>query len=341
MSAACRYEGCTVGETGACALERDPATCENRIGNAFAATEGAAGADTLTTPVSGDESIGAPVLEGPVSSSSFPSSRTLGPEAIEEMMSSRYVTVVGILGDPESGKTACLASLYLLVSNANLEGWSFADSRSLMAFDDIARGARDWNEGQPPEQMTVHTEMADDRRPGFLHLRLVRESDGRRVDFALPDLPGEWTKTFVRTARSDRLEFMKSAEAIWVVVDGRALADREQRQGLITRLGQLAGRIRALRNGAVPRLLIVVTHRDLGEVDASVASRIATELAKHQVAGEIVPVAPFSDSNEVKAGFGISTLIDATVGANRSAPEFWPSTAPRPHGRSFLRYRRG
>ena len=74
--------------------------------------------------------------------------------------------------------------------------------------------------------------------------------DGRRVDFALPDLPGEWTKTFVRTARSDRLEFMKSAEAIWVVVDGRALADLEQRQGLITRLGQLAGRIRTLRNSA-------------------------------------------------------------------------------------------
>jgi hypothetical protein len=256
------------------------------------------------------------------------------------MMSSRYVTVVGILGDPESGKTACLASLYLLVSNAKLEGWSFAESRSLMAFEDIARGARDWNEGQPPEQMTVHTEMADDRRPGFLHLKLVRKSDGRRVDFALPDLPGEWTKAFVRTARSDRLEFMKSAEAIWVVVDGRALADREQRQGVITRLGQLAGRIRTLLDGVVPRLLIVVTHRDLGEVDAGVAARIATELAKHQVAGEIVPVAPFSDSNDVKAGFGISTLINATVGADRSAPKFWPSTTARPHGRSFLRYRR-
>jgi hypothetical protein len=256
------------------------------------------------------------------------------------MMASRYVTVVGILGDPESGKTACLASLYLLVSNAKLEGWSFADSRSLMAFEDIARGARDWNAGQAPEQMTVHTEMSDDYRPGFLHLRLVRESDGRRVDLALPDLPGEWTKTFVRTATSDRLAFLKSAEAIWIVVDGRTLADREQRQGVITRLGQLAGRIRTLLDGALPRLSVVVTHRDAGEVDAGVSSRIAAELAKHLVTGEIVPVAPFSDADDVKAGFGISALISATVGAERAAPTFWPTTPPQPDGRSFLNYRR-
>jgi len=340
MSAACRFEGCTVGETGACALERDPATCENRVGGGSAATAGATVPDEGPTPVGGIESIGAPVLKGPGSAPSFPSSRTLGPDTVGEMMSSRYVTVVGILGDPESGKTACLASLYLLVSNAKLEGWSFADSRSLMAFEDISRGVRDWNAGQPPEQMTLHTEMADDYRPGFLHLRLVRNSDGRRVDLALPDLPGEWTKTFVRTARSDRLEFMKSAEAIWIVIDGRTLADREQRQGVITRLGQLASRTRTLLDDVVPRLSVVVTHRDKGDLDAGVAKRIATELARHHVTGEIVPVAPFSDVNEIKAGFGLSTLIDATVGADKSAPEFWPSTPPQPLSRSFLAYRR-
>ena len=340
MSAACRYEGCTVGETGVCALERDPAACENRLGNQPADTEGSEATASATLPADTADGIGAPVLEGPATSPSFPSSRTLAPDAIETMMASRYVTVVGILGDPESGKTACLASLYLLVSNAMLDGWSFADSRSLMAFEDIARGARDWNAGQAPEQMTVHTEMSDDYRPGFLHLRLVRQSDGRRVDLALPDLPGEWTKTFVRTARSDRLAFLKSAEAIWIVVDGRTLADREQRQGVVTRLGQLAGRIQTLLDGTVPRLSVVVTHRDVGEVDAGVTSRVAAELAKHQVIGEILPVAPFSDADDVRAGFGISALINATVGAERGAPAFWPTTSPRPGGRSFLSYRR-
>jgi hypothetical protein len=227
MSTGCRYEGCTVAVTGSCALEKDdPATCPNRIG-----IEDVANA-TVTSDVEEDGgALGAPVLASPVEIPSFPPSTTLGPEVIEEMMASGYVTVVGILGDPGSGKTACLTSLYLLVSNAVLEGWSCVDSRSLMAFEEIARGARRWNEGQLPEQMTVHTEMADDRRTGFLHLRLRRASDGRRVDLALPDLPGEWTKTLIRSSRSDRLDFLRSADAIRLVVDGRTLENREQRKG--------------------------------------------------------------------------------------------------------------
>jgi len=244
-------------------------------------------------------------------------------------------------GDPNAGKTACLASLYLLVSNAMLDGWSFADSRSLMAFEDIARGARRWDEGHPPEQMTMHTEMADERRPGFLHLRLRRVSDGRRIDLALPDLPGEWTKTLIRSSRSDRLEFLRSADVIWLVIDGRTLGDREKRQGTITRLGQLAGRLHVLIEGVMPRLVLVITHRDLAETSGDVLKRVATELAKHGVSAEVVLVAPFSDDEAVKAGFGLAPLVDATAGRGILAPAFWPVTPPKPGSRSFLSHRLG
>ena len=280
------------------------------------------------------------MLKKPSSAASFPSSRTLGPEFVSDMMSARYVTVVGILGDPESGKTACLASLYLMIANAQLDGWSFADSKSLMAFEEIARGAREWNEGQPPEQMTVHTEMADERRPGFLHLRLVRRIDGRRVDFALPDLPGEWTTALVTTARTDRFEFMKSAEAIWIVVDGRALVDKERRQGVISRLGQLTGRLWTMFDGSAPRIMVVVTHRDLGELDGSITSRIAAELAKRDIVARIHQVAPFSDGGSVRAGFGLADLVDATVDSQRKLVEFWPASPPRQGSRSYLGFRR-
>ncbi|MBX8592987.1 hypothetical protein K5D56_26825, partial [Pseudomonas cichorii] len=227
MSGSCSFDGCTFDETGICALERDPLSCGNRATNeSAAATSAGVKDDDEITSQSGDR-LGAPVLGQPVRASALPSSRTLGLERLNAMMGTRYVNVVGILGDPESGKTACLASLYLLVSHAKLEGWSFADSKSLAAFEEIARGARDWNDGTAPEQMTVHTELADDHGPGFLHLRLVRLSDGRRVDLALPDVPGEWTQALVNTARSDRLDFMKSAESIWIVLDGRSLADIE------------------------------------------------------------------------------------------------------------------
>ncbi|MES2736612.1 MAG: hypothetical protein V4672_09860 [Verrucomicrobiota bacterium] len=256
------------------------------------------------------------------------------------MMRNRYVTVVGILGDPESGKTACLASLYLLASNAMLEGWSFADSRSLMAFEEIARGARKWNEGQPPEQMTMHTEMADERQPGFLHLRLLRQADGRMFDLALPDLPGEWTKSLIRSARSDRFEFLRSADVFWLVVDGRILADRERRQGTIKRLGQLAARLHTLMRGEMPRVLMVITHRDIHEPDHSTIAGMTTEFAKHDVSFELMPVAPFSDNEKFNAGFGLAALVTATARQLEGMPSLWPRTLPPSDASSFLSFRR-
>lgn len=335
MSKSCNFSGCTVGETGTCALERDPATCEHCVG----AGSSAAGSSNPLAAADQD-GIGAPVLEQPGGTVFFPSSRALGPDVVSKMMAARYISVVGILGDPESGKTACLVSLYLMVANAQLEGWTFADSKSLMAFEDIARGARDWNAGQPPEQMTVHTEMSDDRRPGFLHLRLMRKADGRRVDLVLPDLPGEWTTALVGTARFDRFEFMKAAEAIWVVVDGRALASKERRQGVISRVGQLAERLKTMFDGNVPRLMIAATHRDAGEIADSVLTRLITDLERREVAVSVISIAPFSDNPEMKPGFGIAELIDATVSDALVMPCFWPESSPREGTRSYLRYRR-
>lgn len=335
MSARCRYEGCTVGETGRCALENDLKTCPNLIG-AVVGEDGDAGPHEAVTV----ETAGLPVLPSPERSPSFPPSTSLGPNEVEEMMRRRYVTVVGIVGDPEAGKTACLASLYLLISNAMLDGWSFADSSTLMAFEEISRGARRWHDGHPPDEMTVHTEMADERRPGFLHLRLRRDSDDRCIDLALPDLPGEWTKSLVRSSRSDRFEFLKAADVIWLLIDGRTLTDREKRQGTITRLGQLAARLRALITDAFPRLLLVITHQDLGATPENILSRIADEFKKHGVTAEVVGTAPFSDDENTKAGFGLASLIDATTASRNSALRFWPASPPRQSSRTFLNYRR-
>lgn len=340
MSGSCGFEGCTVDETGICALERDPSACSNRVINLAASLAAAEVQDDDETPQAGDR-LGAPVLDSPTRASTLPSSRTLGLEDLNAMMGTRYVNVVGILGDPESGKTACLASLYLLISHSMLNGWSFADSKSLAAFEDIARGARDWNDGEVPEQMTVHTELADDHSPGFLHLRLARHSDGQRIDLALPDIPGEWTQALVNSARSDRLDFMKSAEAIWIVLDGRTLANLEKRQGLIARLGQLMGRLDTMLDGRMPRLMIVITHRDLQVPTDNVVGRLKAELDKRGVNPEIVSVAPFSDDPDtIPAGFGIADLINLTVGKPTKLPPLWQSTEPNADDRAYLSYRR-
>lgn len=341
MSGSCGFEGCTVDETGLCALSRNPTTCSNRAGNVDAGTSPVEIERNDAGSSSIGERLGAPVLDQPVQASAFASSRTLGLGDLDAMMGTRYVNVVGILGDPESGKTACLASLYLLVSHAKLTGWSFADSRSLTAFEEIARGARDWNDGNVPDQMTVHTELTDINAAGFLHLRLVRLSDGRRVDLALPDVPGEWTQELVTSARSDRFEFLKAAETIWIVLDGRTLVDIERRQALIVRVGQLAARLNTMLDGRLPRFLLVVTHRDQHTLSDAIVQRLKAECSRRGATAEIVPVAPFSDNpDNVRAGFGIAELIDLTVGELPERPIFWSSTDPSAGRRAYLNYRR-
>ena len=134
---------------------------------------------------------------------------------------------------------------------------------------------------------------------------------------------------------------MKSAEAIWIVLDGRTLADIEKRQGLIARVGQLAGRLNTMLDGRAPRLMIVVTHRDLHVLADNVVSRLQTELIRRNAKAEIVGVAPFSDDpDNVPAGFGIADLIDLTVGKPVERPTFWHSTEPTEGDRAYLSYRR-
>ncbi len=332
--------GCTVDETGVCALERAPASCDNRLDqgggvlNALLDAEGPLSAEAL------GDSAGAPVLNPPPAKSTFPSSRSLDPENLNRLMSGRYVNVVGILGDPESGKTACLASLYLLVANGMLAGWSFADSKTLTAFEEFSRGARDWNDGTPPEQMTVHTELSDDRQPGFLHLRLFREADGKPFDLALPDVPGEWTQALINSAESGRLEFLKSAEVIWIVLDGRVLANLEKRQGLIARVGQLVGRLNTMLGHELPKLLLVVTHRDQYVIDDAVTARLMAEVQRRGTTAEIVSIAPFSDAPDaIRPGFGIADLIDASLSRATQHTDFWQGK-PLTSSRFYLNFRR-
>ena len=100
-------------------------------------------------------------------------------------------------------------------------------------------------------------------------------------------------------SRSDRLGFMKSAETMWLVVDGRVLRELSTRQGAITRLGELLGRLEAMTRECPPRVLVVVTHRDKGELEQSIRDRLKAEIAKRVSLADVVEVAPVADDETI------------------------------------------
>jgi Double-GTPase 2 len=325
MPAVCRIPECTFAETSVC-LENKPANqCPNRLDG-----DAAAKADA-------DISI-PPPLTAPAEKPRFPPSLTLGTLEAQQLMSKRYCRIVGILGAPDSGKTASLASLFLLLGREKLSGFRFADSRTIMALNEISQGARRWNKGAPPAQMTSHTELADDRPAGFLHLRLRRNSDNAAFDFLLPDLPGEWSDSFIDKNRSDRLDFIKSADIVWIMVDGRQLSNLETRKTALRRLDLLVARLAALVGRPMPALL-VISHRDSGGVHLRDLKTLTDAAANRNIAMDVVPIASFKRrGGESSAGFGIADLVAKTIGNPPGAPTFWPNSRGPFEQRAMLQF---
>ena len=309
---ACTNQECTVGETGICVVDNAPDDCPFRFSEA--------GADL------GEERNAlreGSILPSPEEARRFAPSGALGLDEVRALMRKEYCQVIGLLGEPDSGKTACLVSLYLLLSGNSLGGFTYADSKSLMALDELSRGARSWEAGMP-EQMTAHTGRGDGRSVGFLHFKLVRRSDSARLHLLIPDLPGEWTTSLIDGNRTDRMQFLHSADSIWLMVDGKILADDGQRLHAMHRTNLLIDRLVAFLSPNVPTLHVVVTRRDLSKPSSETLERIRGHGARCNLDIGIDHIASFSGDEKTIAGTGIADLVGGTVAVSAADEEFWP-----------------
>src|SRR5437868_15492731 len=95
----CNKPECTLMQTGTCVLNNDPQTCPDRL-ESFNTKE--------KVTHTGLED---PLLKSPVEIERFLGSFTLSVQEAQKLMEQRYCKIVGILGAPGAGKTACLVSL--------------------------------------------------------------------------------------------------------------------------------------------------------------------------------------------------------------------------------------
>lgn len=325
MARPCDEPNCTVVDTGVCLLNNDALTCPHRQAEQEPGDAPDVAAETAP-------------LESPQTIANFPLSLSLTPADTRELMADRYCHLVGILGVPDSGKTAALVSLFLLLSSAKLKGFKFSDSRSLMAFNEISQGARHWSEtGDVPEELTVHTTLADDRSAGFLHLRLEGTNHASPLDLLLPDLPGEWSTALMDHSLADRLAFFARADVVWVMVDGRQLAEPETRKWTIHRAKLLLQRLAGIVSKAT-RVSLVVTHRDEAEPPLASLKEIVDEGSNFGLSIEVCPIASFAKKGSIAPGTGIAELVAQLREATPPQPSFWPEDS-QGETRAMLRFR--
>ena len=310
--AGCTNNECTFAQTGICLLDHRPDECPHRLSGHEVALDGDA------SPTHGDPVL-APLEDG----SRFPPSAILGMDKVRALMGKECCRLIGLLGDPDSGKTACLVSLYLLLAHDSLGGFTFADSKSLMTLDELSRGARRWI-GAMPEQMTAHTELGDGRSAGFLHFKLMSRSDRARLHLLIPDLPGEWTTSLIDNNRTDRLSFLQAADTIWVMVDGRTLTGKARRQGAIHRASMLIDRLAELLSPDIPAMRLVVTRFDLEKPVEKTVQQLRDHAARRGISLSVSHIASFSETEDVIPGTGIADLIAQTVAVPFADGDFWP-----------------
>lgn len=329
MGKLCRQDGCTFAETGVCILNNDPEVCPELF-------DPAENSQDIQPPDELDQSD----LSVSVAAPDLPSGLVLGKEQVSAKMSKTHCRLIGILGAPNAGKTAAIVSLYLLLSRSALKGFEFRDSDTLMALEGISSGARRWSSGDPIEELTEHTRMLDERQAGFMHFKLHDVEKDRKTEFVLPDLPGEWTDALIDINRFDRLGFLLSCEVIWIVVDGQDLRDRTKKNREIHRAELLIERIAHNFEGAFsPRLILVITHADLGVVSEGTSASICMKAANLGLEMEKIDIASFAPEGDMEPGSGLSDLVAATTRQPLSEEAMaWPDVV-FPSEREMLRFR--
>jgi GTP-binding protein EngB required for normal cell division len=306
----CSQEGCTIAETGVCANTGEASPCELATGSVEDDI-----AQELSSAEIGKKAVGLrePVIAETEGVMLHPGIE-LGLGDLSDLMARHHSRLVGILGESNTGKTMFLTALYLALSCRKGEphGYTFAGSLTLPGFEDRARLSRKWakpGEGLP-ERMSIHTQSADGRSAGFLHLDVVEASSRRRSRLLLSDLPGEWTSELIINARhAERLSFLARADAILILIDGPSLmgstrhATEEEHRMLIDRVADICG-------DQAGRMAIVATKGD--EIDLTQPT-VLTKLVEHARAkgfdAKPHTIASISRKADIESGAGVVELL--------------------------------
>lgn len=329
----CEKADCTLVTTGKCLLSQPyPRDCPH-----FRSS------DSIAEDVTPEDTQQLKVEKQ--SSRRFHSGTEIGTVDAIEIMRAQYSHLIGVLGSTDAGKTCFLSSLYLMASNGSLpESYRFAGSLTLQAFEDRARGLREWNNGILPNQLTDHTVLTDHRQPSLLHLA-IRESDGdrRKFNLLLTDLPGEWTDNLVlNAAYAETFRFLHRADGIILVVDGNLLLSNNDRHIEMQRMRYFSERL-ANDVGISQETPFVILISKSDEIEMQMPPA-AIDLQEY-VSGLGFPVttilaAAFSRKPaEFKNGTGVFTAITTILSHPATSNCGHSIERLGPHMRTFLNFR--
>lgn len=169
------------------------------------------------------------------------------------------LSLVSLVGVPESGKTTLLASMYEIVRRGLATDISFAGSETIRGFEERCHLSRLASMRVSPD--TPHTAM----ELRLLHLGVVTEQAGGRRELFLADRRGEQFQGLLdRPTLSDSFPEVKRGDSVAFLLDGKHLVDGSKREAAIAQVHRLALAL----NGVIARsraVQLIVTKNDMIE----------------------------------------------------------------------------
>lgn len=299
-----------------------------------------AGARTLLSPESAEDADDTETLSDGEALTLTQASEIRGKEA------SRFVLLIGEL---DTGKTSLVSQMYSAFLKGPFAGHLFSGSQTLQAFERrcfrtrISSGAIDASFPRTLFSEGIHV----------LHLRLCNSSlpASPPVNLLIADTSGERFRQIRENERTEVLEISRLshlADAIVLILDGRQLSDKRERQLAVSRLKTV---IRAVREAGginvascvdfvITKIDLLPSHERDGTFIRDVFEELSLAIGSvHRVGHHLVAALPLHD-DQVPERLGVDSLLQGwlTVGdayvANDHSPPF-PLSRP---ARAFLRY---
>ena len=310
-AAVCANTECGIAESGKCVEGLAPEQCPHY---------GRSTSSVPEAPSSGDVKRAEDVPRR----IGLPAGELLETDETASVLRSREARVVALVGPRDTGKTSVIAALYDLFQNGAVDGYRFAGSRTLRAFERACHDTRAASRRMEPE--TARTPLGAAK---FYQLALVAPETQTMVELVLADRAGEQYRS-VADDPSIAASFAEidRADVVTLLVDGRRLLDLGARHNLrseieLTVQGFIDGDVVAHR----PRAAVVLTKLDLinaapdgGRVEADFEGVVGSI---RQLFGSafsdigVFRIAASPGTTTVQRGHGLADLL-----------RFWMKTQP-------------
>lgn len=230
----------------------------------------------------------------------------------------RLSRAVGVVGPHFAGKTSLMASVYEMLQEGSVSGYTFAGSSTLIGFEMICHDARAASRRAEPH--TERTTVGADAT--FFHLDLGSGEPTEITSLFIGDRSGEdYLTTTDELSNADGFFELHRADVVTLLVNGEQLADPKLRHEVKASTPQLVDAL--VEAGSIStrqRLAIVLTkkdavadsphaarvHSDFDEMIAGIGRRHKNRVA--DVASFIVAASP-RIANAVKRGEGVGALV--------------------------------